>query len=108
MNYIHCYVPAEKSKGKGGFFKSLFGKSSGTTPTPVEPEQPKATPTKPKEEKMVRVKKDNNNAIVLRLGGLGEEVVPLTGDPWFCRGCGAAVSSLSQLTSTGQTTSWKW
>ncbi len=82
-------------------------------PTPVEEpkaatKEPKATAKEAKDEKIVRVKKDNNNALVIKLGGLGGEVTAATGDPWFCRGCGAAVSTLSQLTTSGQTTSWTW
>lgn len=57
---------------------------------------------------MVKVKKNNSNAMVVHMSAISQDPVAHTGDPWFCRGCTAAVSSLSKLTKVGETTSWKW
>ena len=67
-----------------------------------------AAPTPKKEEKTVKVKKNNSNAMVVHLGGLAQEPVPTPNDPWYCRRCAAIVSALSSLARVGETVSWKW
>lgn len=94
------------------FLGSLFHRSKETTPTldtPTTAAAAAAPPPKPKEEeKTVKVKRSNSNALVLQLGSLAKESTPTTGDPCFCKQCGAAVSHISQLTSQTENTSWKW
>lgn len=101
------------ASGSGGqpkrrsFLSGLFHKSSEATPTPEDqPEKDTPTATPPKPEKTVKVARSNNNAIVLHLGALAKEPVLTTGDPAFCSRCGAAVSSLSRITSSGDTSAW--
>ena len=62
--------------------------------------------TKPK--KMVKVKKNNSNALVVHMSSLSENPLPHSGGPWFCQGCTAAISSLSKVTKVDETTSWTW
>ena len=97
-----------KDSKRKSFLSSLFHKSSGATPTSSEDQSEEATPPKPKEEEKVKVRQSNDNALVLYLGGLAKEPKLATGDPCLCNQCGAAVSFLSQLTTAGNTTSWKW
>ncbi len=106
----------DKTKRKG-FFGSLFRKSSGATPTPGEPDgdddQPEAkaaaaTPPKAKDEKKVKVRRNNANALALYLGALAKEPNQLLGSLCYCTQCAAAVSSLSQLTTSNDITTWTW
>lgn len=90
------------------FIGSLFHRSKETVPTLDTPTSA-APPPRPKEkEKTVKVKKSNSNALVIQLGSLAKEPTPITGDPCFCKRCGAAVSHMSQLTSQAESTTWKW
>ena len=92
--------------------RSFFGKSSRSEPTPPKASgatPPSAAPPPTKQaEKKIKVKASNNNALVLHLGELGNELVPATGDPCFCGQCGAALSHISQLVTSGDTSTWKW
>ena len=67
-----------------------------------------AAAPKAKEEKMVKVKKNNSNAMVVHMSTISQGPIANTDEPWFCRGCTAAVSSLSKLTKVGEMTSWTW
>lgn len=107
---------ADKTKRRG-FLSSLFRKSSGATPTPVDPDRDNdqsedalagAPPTKPKEEKKVKVRKSSENALALYLGALAKEPAAALGKLCFCSQCSAAVSSLSQLSTTNGITTWTW
>ncbi len=112
---------SDKTKRRG-FLSSLFRKSSGATPTPMDPEksddQPEegtptakaaeATPPKAKEEKKVKVHRNNANALALYLGALAKEPNKAMGNLCYCTQCGAAISSLSQLTTTNDITTWNW
>lgn len=95
--------------GRTGFFRNFFKKSSSSASTSNEPApvNPASTP-KPKEEKRVKVKKTDNNALVVHLNALSQEPVPSTNEPWYCRKCEVAVSSLSKLSKVGETVSWEW
>lgn len=104
-------------KKKGGLFGSLFGKKSSTSgATPVAaPEddgfddlEPAAATPKKKEEKKIKVRRSNPNAIVLQLGNLGTCTDPSTDGHYFCSNCNAAVNCLSELKTTDGQTSWKW
>ena len=98
------------------FLGSLFHRSKEATPTLDTPTDataagaaaPPPKPKKEEEEKTVKVKRSNSNALVLQLGSLAKEPTLTTGDPCFCKQCGAAVSHISQLTSQAENTSWKW
>ena len=101
-----------KSKSKG-LFGGLFSKSSRSEPPNLgkgsaAAAAPPPPPGVKKEEKKIKVKASNTNALVLHLGELGNELVPATGDPCFCGQCGAALSHISQLVSSGDTSTWKW
>lgn len=103
---------SEKSDRKS-FIRSLFKKSSSSTTTSsgaasLDEATPAAPTPKKAEEKTVKVRKTNNNAMVVHLSALSDDPSPMASDPWYCRACGAAVSSLSKLESVGETTSWKW
>ena len=108
---ISCHFSG-KSKKKKGLLGSLFKRSSGATPggedQSLEDGSSTALPPKPKEEKMVKVRQNNSNNLVLCLGALAKEPLLATGDPCVCTQCGAAVSSLSQLTASGKITTWNW
>ena len=108
FQYVVCF--SGKSKQRRSFLGSLFRRTSGAMPTtPVEENQSSESATpKPKEEKTVKVPRSSNNALVLHLGALAKDPSLASGDPCFCTQCGAAVSSLSQLTASGKITSWKW
>ena len=98
-----------KSKGKG--LLGLFSKSSRSEPPKGAAAAPPMAPPPPrpaKEGKKIKVKAANTNALVLHLGELGNELVLATGDPNFCGQCGAALSHISQLVSSGDTSTWKW
>ena len=102
----------EKSRG---FIRSLFKKSSTVSSTSgasadIDDEAesvPDPSPRK-KDEKTMKVKKTNSNAVVVHLSSLSQEPVRSMSDPWYCRKCGVAVSSLSKLTKVGETTTWIW
>lgn len=102
-----CDCSAVGGGKRRSFLGSLFHRSKEPASTPDTP-SPVATQAKPEEEKAVKVKRSNSNALVLQLGSLAREPTPITGDPCFCYQCGAAVSHISQLTTQAQTTSWKW
>ena len=96
---------------KKGFLGSLF-KKSGATPVEAEEEEDEAvkeTPKKPpKEEKKVKVRRANANAIALTLGNLGTCTEPFHHSPYFCINCSAAVSAISTLEVNEGKTSWQW
>ena len=106
LDVIQCTAAGHGKRRN--FLGSLFHRSKETTPT--DDTSPATTPptAKPEEEKTVKVKRSNSNALVLQLGSLAKEPTLTTGDPCFCRQCGAAVSHISHLTSQAQTTSWNW
>ena len=85
--------------GKSSSSTSSGASAAAHTSSPSDHE-PVAAP-KPKEEKKVKVKRTNNNAVVIHLSALSQEPVPSTGDPWYCRRCGVAVSSLKADQSGG-------
>jgi len=107
---ISCYFSGKPKKRK--FLGNLFHRSSGATPgggdQSSEDRSSAAMSPKPKEEKMVKVRQSNSNNLVLCLGALAKDPLLATGDPCMCTQCGAAVSSLSQLTASDKITSWKW
>jgi hypothetical protein len=74
----------------------------------VEPAPAAAAPKPKEEEKYVKVKRTSSNAVVVHMSALSGEPVPSVGDPWYCKKCGAAVSSLSRLTKVEATTAWNW
>lgn len=104
------YFSGKSMKRK--FLGNLFHRSSGATPgggdQSSEDRSSAAMSPKPKEEKMVKVCQSNSNNLVLCLGALAKDPLLATGDPCMCTQCGAAVSSLSQLTASDKITSWKW
>lgn len=107
-------IISEKS-GRRSFLGSLFKKSSSASAnpgsyddSPAVPDPPAATAAKVKDEKQVKVKKNTTNAMVVHLSALAEEPAAAGGDPWYCRGCRAVVSTLSKLSKAGETVSWKW
>lgn len=109
------FIQLAKS-GRKGFFGSLFKKSAspqqvasaGSSDDDTEQQTAVAAPPKPMDEKHVKVKKNNTNAMVVHLSALSDEPLATPGDPWYCRGCKAVMSSLSKLSQTGETVSWKW
>ena len=117
VQVVKCSTKPDSKSAPKGKKRSLFGKSS--RPEQPAPENAKAAtaaappmappPPRPaKEEKKIKVKAANTNALVLHLGELGNELVLATGDPNFCGQCGAALSHISQLVSSGDTSTWKW
>lgn len=106
-----CSYSATGGGKRQSFLGSLFHRSKerGSTPDAPTPDTPtlEAMPAK-SEEKTVKVKRSNSNALVLQLGSLAREPTPIVGDPCFCHQCGAAISHISQLTTQAETTSWKW
>ncbi len=107
------------ASGKGkGFFGSLFKRSSkqqststGAAPLGDSDEELGGEPvgaTPKKDEKKVKVKRTNPNAVVLQLGNLGSPKDVVMGAPCFCKNCNSAVSTLSALETNNGKTEWKW
>ena len=110
---LKCYfLSAHRRKSLFGrlFRKSSSPLASSADSSPIDELESQSITQEPtqREEKAVKVKKNNSNAMVVHLSSLSQDPIPNTGDPWFCRECSAAVSALSQLTKIGKTTSWKW
>jgi small GTP-binding protein len=101
-------------KKSGSFLSSLFKKSSsGATPIPDDgddgdDENTGAIPAPPKkkDEKKVKIRRTNTNAIVLQLGNLATPLANVTSNMYFCTNCTAAVSILSELKSVDGQTQW--
>lgn len=108
-SHFRTFISGKPNRIRNFFSKSSSSSASGASSGPSSLEDgPPASPPKPKDEKTVKVKKTDNNAVVVHLNALSQEPVPSTGDPWYCRKCGVAVSALSKLTKVGETTTWKW
>ena len=98
-------------KKSSSFFGKLFGGKSGATPIEDDGDDDEpiaAAVPKPKEEKKIKVRRSNTNAIVLQLGNLGNPTDASLTMPYFCGNCTAAVSSVSELVSVDGQTNWKW
>lgn len=98
-------------KKSSSFFGKLFssGKSGATPEVEDKDEDEQPVVSKPaNEEKKVKVRRTNTNAIVLQLGNLGNPADASTTMPYFCGNCTAAVSYLSKLVSVDGQTTWEW
>ena len=103
-------------KKKGSFFSGLFKRSheSGATPVAMDDDEDEssgamaAPAPKKKEEKKVKVRRTNQNAIVLQLGNLGTCSDPSTCGLYFCSNCTAAICNTSVLETNNESTIWKW
>jgi hypothetical protein len=64
------------------------------------------TAAAPQEEKTVQVRRCTTNTMMISLGSLAQETSPSSTGPEFCQQCGATVSYLSCLKSSGGVTVW--
>ena len=102
---MFCTEKKEKRKSfLGKLFRRPEAVQSEASPEPEKDAEARKQP----EEKKVKIRKCNSNALAVYLGALGGKHTFVTGDPSFCNQCGAAASHLSQLTTCKDSTSWKW
>ena len=57
---------------------------------------------------MVRQPKADANTLLLSLGQLETELPIVTGDPTYCEGCKAVLSSISEVKTTENKATWTW
>lgn len=95
---------AAPPSGVRGFFSGLFGggSSHSAAPAAAAPSGPTFAPGPQRRRRAKHKVAVDTNIISLNMRHLAEAAAPATGDPVFCTGCGAAMSSLSNVrTATG-------
>ena len=87
----------EASTAKKGFFSFFSGSKKQSSSSSIEKKKEKPETSKgPK----IKIQSSNPNALVCKLGSLADPLPFQTGDPIFCEGCNAILSSMSTLIPT--------